>query len=255
MAGLDENRADVIVAGAVLLQELFRALRIEQMVVSAGALREGIVFDRLSRSGVGAEALHHLSDLRRRSVLAVAERYEEDVAHAERATDLALEIFDETADLHGLGEAERQILEAAGVLHNVGRFVAHAAHHKHSWYLIRHTEQLGGFTEDEKELIAAVARYHRKSAPKARHAEFAALADDEQATVRTLAGLLRVGIGLDRSYRRVVTGVTATATDDRLVLAVDVEPGADADLELYSARERASLLATALDREVEIVGA
>jgi exopolyphosphatase/guanosine-5'-triphosphate,3'-diphosphate pyrophosphatase len=255
IAGLDDNRADVIVAGAVLLEELFRALRIDEMVVSTGALREGVVLDRLHRrAGPAVEALHHLGDLRRRSVLAVAERYEEDVEHAERATDLALELFDETAPLHGLGEPEREILEAAGFLHNIGRFVAHAAHHKHSAYLIRNAEQLVGFTEQEKALIAQVARYHRKSAPRARrHPEFAALTGAEQDTVRVLAGLLRVGIGLDRTYRRVVTAVSASADDDVLTVTVEALPGADADLELYSARERGSLLAAALDRRIEIV--
>lgn len=250
--GLDPNRADVIVAGAILLRQLFRSLKIDEMVVSPNALREGVVLDRLNRRSGDTTALHHLSDLRRRSVLAVAARYEEDLAHAEHATDLALALFDETASLHGLGENDRQLLEAAGFLHNVGLFIAHAAHHKHSYYLIRNSEQLLGFTEHELELMALVARYHRKSAPRPSHREFGRLSARDQRAVEVLAGLLRVGIGLDRTYRRSVTAVHAEIGEDAITIGLEVEAGADVDLELYTARERASLLANALDRRLRI---
>lgn len=250
MPGLDAARVDVIVAGALLLRQLFRAFEIREMIVSPNALREGVVLDRLNRRAGVRGALHHLSDLRRQSVLAVAHRYDEDVAHAQHATDLALELFDATAEAHGLGEAERGVLEAAGVLHNVGRFIAHAAHHKHSYYLIRHSEQLVGFTEQELELIALVARYHRKSEPKPRHPEFAALAANDKEAVRVLAGLLRIGIGLDRTYQRVVDAVTATITAERVDVELQLRAGVDADLEVFTAEERAGLLATSLEREI-----
>ena len=250
LAGLDEARADVIVAGAILLQQLFRALGVEEMVVSPNALREGVVLDRLNRRAGVKGALHHLPDLRRRSVLAVAHRFDEDVAHANHATDLALGLFDETASIHGLGEPQREILEAAGVLHNVGRFIAHAAHHKHSYYLIRNSEQLLGFTEQELELMALVARYHRKSEPRPRHLEFAALPDQDQQTVQVLAGLLRVGIGLDRTYRRVVERVRVTITDTRVDVELQVSEGESAELEIFAAEERAGLLSASLGREI-----
>jgi exopolyphosphatase/guanosine-5'-triphosphate,3'-diphosphate pyrophosphatase len=250
LPGLDDARADVIVAGSLLLQQLFRAFRIKEMVVSPHALREGVVLDRINRRDGVRGALHHLSDLRRRSVLAVAHRYDEDVAHAEHATDLALALFDQTASIHELGEPERQILEAAGVLHNVGRFIAHAAHHKHSYYLIRHSEQLLGFTEQELELIALVARYHRKSMPRGRHAEYSALSEPDQQRVRVLAGLLRVGIGLDRTYQRVVQEVDVDIAEASVEIALQVAPDAGADLEVFAAEERAGLLALALEREI-----
>jgi len=250
LPGLDDARVDVIVAGSVLLRQLFRAFEIEEMVVSPNALREGVVLDRLSRRAGATGALHHLSDLRRQSVLAVAHRYDENVDHAQHATDLALELFDETASAHGLGEPERAVLEAAGVLHNVGRFIAHAAHHKHSYYLIRHSAQLVGFTEQELELIALVARYHRKSGPRPRHPEFAALAEQDQHVVMVLAGLLRVGIGLDRTYQRVVEKASAIVSDGAVDIELHVQAGASADLEIFTAEERADLLAASLDRKI-----
>ena len=136
------------------------------------------------------------------------------------------------------------------MLHNVGRFIAHAAHHKHSYYLIRHSEQLVGFTEQELELVALVARYHRKSEPRPRHVEYAALAEHDQETVRVLAGLLRVGIGLDRTYQRVVERVTATITDARVDIQLHLRGGEDADLEIFTAEERAGLLAASLGRDI-----
>lgn len=251
MAGLDPGRAEVIAAGAVLLRQMFKALGIQTLTVSTGALREGLLLDRFHRRDRSpVSGLHHLNDLRRSSVLAAARRYDQDVAHAEHSTNLALELFDETRPVHGLGEPEREVLEAAGLLHNIGRFVAHAAHHQHSYYLIRHSEQLAGFTENELELIAQVARYHRKSAPRKSHPSFAGLDRGDQRRVRLLAGLLRVGIALDRTYRRVVRRVTAADDDRGLRIEVCTAAGADAELELFTARDRCALLADALDRPV-----
>ena len=251
MAGLDPGRAEVIAAGAVLLRQMFKALDIHAITVSTGALREGLLLDRFHRRDRSpVHGLHHLNDLRRSSVLAAARRYDQDIAHAEHSTNLALELFDQTRPAHGLGEPEREVLEAAGLLHNIGRFVAHAAHHQHSYYLIRHSEQLAGFTENELELIAQVARYHRKSAPRKSHPSFASLDRGDQRRVRVLAGLLRVGIALDRTYRRVVRHVGAADDDRGLRIEVHTAAGADAKLELFTARDRCTLLADALDRPV-----
>ncbi|MEO0492502.1 MAG: Ppx/GppA phosphatase family protein [Actinomycetota bacterium] len=250
--GLDPHRADVIVGGAILLRQIFKSLGIEEMIVSPAALREGVVLDQLRRQSATTDALHHLGDLRRSSVEAVARRYEDDLTHAEHATDLALQLFDESAPRHRYGDAERDVLEAAGLLHNVGRFIAHAAHHKHSYYVIRHSEHLAGFNEHELELIAQVARYHRKSNPRPKHEEFAALGDDDRQRVRVLAGMLRIAIGLDRTYRRAVRSVTVEL-DDALTIGLDVADGLDVELELFTARERAGLLELALGKRVEFV--
>ena len=250
MRCLDPHRVDVIVAGAILLRELCKAFDISELVVSAGALREGVVLDRMQQRETSGEALHHLSDLRRASVLSTARRFEENIEHAQHATDLALELFDESAAIHEMGEFEREILEAAGLVHNVGRFVAHAAHHKHSYYLIRNSEHLAGFTENETELIAQVARYHRKSNPRLKHAEFAALSDGDQHRVGVLGGILRVAIALDRTYQRSVGRVTAFDDGRLLTVTAVTESGADVELELFTARERVGLLAMALDRDV-----
>ena len=171
--------------------------------------------------------------------------------HAEHATDLALELFDETQEAHGLTIADSELLEAAGLLHNIGRFVANSSHHKHSYYLIRHSERLAGFSENELELIALVARYHRKSRPVSSHREFTALSKPDRRRVRVLAGLLRVGIALDRTYRRAVERIHASVSEEAVTIDVETAAGTDVDIELFTARRSANLLADALGRSID----
>ena len=154
-------------------------LGIDELVVSDYALREGVLLDALDRGRGGA--LHHLHDLRRRSVLHLAELMDDDPDHsAARRRARPASCSTSSSAWHGLGDDARELLEAAALLANVGLFVSHAEHHKHSYYVIRNSDHLAGFTDHEIELIALVARYHRKSAPKPKHPEFAALRPGDQ---------------------------------------------------------------------------
>lgn len=247
--GLEPHRTDTIVAGAILVQVLMERLNFSEFVLSPDALREGLVLDRLDRLDPSVSALHHLNQIRASSVDTMAERYGENVVHARQATDIALDLFDTTTALHELGDAARDVLEAGAMLHNIGRFVGHSAHHKHSYYLIRHGEQLAGFNEHERELVALVARYHRKSAPKPSHDAFAALDKGDQLVVSTLAGMLRIGIALDRTYRNVATNIDVTITNDLVDIAVH---GFGIELELFAANRRKQLLETSLECSVTI---
>ena len=229
------------------------AFAIEELLVSDYALREGVLLDTLQR--LRGRSLHHLSDLRRRSVDHLAALMDDDPDHSARTAALALAIFDETRDRHGLPEDTREYLEAAALLCNVGLFLSHAQHHKHSYYVIRNSEHLTGFTDREIELIAQVARYHRKSAPKPKHDEFARLKPADQDVVRGLAGILRVAIALDRTHAGHVASVQrqrGAGVGDAVVLAVTPVGDADLSLELYTAGEVKGLLEQVLDREVRL---
>jgi exopolyphosphatase/guanosine-5'-triphosphate,3'-diphosphate pyrophosphatase len=250
LPGLDAGRADIILAGAVILEQVVHELGIEELVVSDFALREGVLLDTWQRRHGGS--LHHLSDLRRRSVLGLAEVMDEDPPHSAQVARLALELFDATRGRHGLGDDAREILEAAALLCNVGMFLSHAQHHKHSYYVIRGTDRLTGFNDEEVERVALVARYHRKSDPRPKHVEFAALRDDTKQEVRVLAGLLRVAIGLDRNHAGRVGALDVSDKGDRLVVRVAPLDGEDIDLELYAAISRAGLLESALDVRLEV---
>lgn len=250
--GLDPHRADIILAGALILEQVVQAAGAEELTFSDYALREGVLLDTWRREHGGS--LHHLSDLRKRSVLRLAGQMDEDPAHSDHVASLALQLFDATAGRHGLGDDSREVLEAAALLANVGLFVSHAGHHKHSYYVIRNSEMLTGFTDREIELIAQVARYHRKSAPRKKHPEFAALDRDDQGRVRVLAGILRVAVGLDRNHGGRVRSVTChEGKGGVLTVEVTAMPGQDVSLELYSANARADLMVEALGGPVEVV--
>ena len=251
IGGLDDRRADVIVAGTLLLEGVFECFEVPSLTVSGYALREGVLLDRVHAGG-GGDAFWHLSDIRRESVLRIAEDYEEERPHVQQVTDLALQLFDALAGDYGLGLYERDLLEAAGMLHNVGRFISRGAHHKHSYYVIRSSDRLLGFTEREVELIALVARYQRKALPKTNHPEFAALDAVDRRRVRLLAGILRVAIALDRTRAGAVERVTCEV-GDALVVRCRTAPGADASVELYTANERGELLAAATRLPVVLV--
>ncbi|MCU0272209.1 MAG: Ppx/GppA family phosphatase [Acidimicrobiales bacterium] len=250
IAGLDSRRADIIVGGALLLEQVMQAFGIRRMLVSEYALREGVFLDRFQQDR--ADALQRLVDIRSESVQRMLDRYGEDIAHVTCATRLALRLFDELAPLHGLDDEARRLLEHAGLLHNVGLFVSHAAHHKHSYYVIRNTDQLVGFTDREIELMAQVARYHRKSDPSLRQPEHAALHPDDRRLVALLAGILRIGIALDRGHSGAVDDLRCRIDADGI--HVDVRAEGDIGLELYTADQRRGLLEQELGRPVAITG-
>jgi exopolyphosphatase/guanosine-5'-triphosphate,3'-diphosphate pyrophosphatase len=250
--GLDPNRADIIVAGALVLEGVADTYGIKSVVFSEAALREGVLLDTIARMQGGA--LHHLRDVSRRSIRALAERCDDDAAHSAHVAALALQLFDTTVDLHHLPLDAREYLEAGALLANVGLVISHSKHHLHSYYVIRNSE-LTGLTDTEIEIIAQIARYHRKSAPKSSHLEFSRLSADDQRLVRTLAGILRVAIGLDRSHDARVRNVMAHMRRDQLVIEAEGKRGKEISLELYTANERAELLEEVFGHRVAIVAA
>ena len=251
LPGIDAARADILLGGALVLERMCDALGIAELTISGYALREGALLDALSRRR-GA-ALHHLSDLRRASVTHLLEVCDEDPEHSLQVARLALQLHDLLAERLGLDDTDRELLEAAALLSNVGLFISHSAHHKHSYYVIRNSEHLSGFTDAEKEMIAQVARYHRKSAPSEdKHAEFAALDDGARRRVRAMAALLRVAIAMDRNHDGGVQFVTADLGGGTVVLRMHPVDGRNIELECYTAGDRTALLAEVLGCEVAV---
>jgi exopolyphosphatase/guanosine-5'-triphosphate,3'-diphosphate pyrophosphatase len=158
---------------------------------------------------------------------------------------LACNLFDELSHLYEADVHDRLYLEAAALLANVGLVVSHARHHIHSYYIIRNADLLG-FTDREIEIIAQVARYHRKSEPKLQHQQFAQLNAEDQETVRFLSGILRIAIGLDRTHDGRTTSVEITRKQDDLQIVVLGKRNTDHELNIYAAHERRHLLQDAL---------
>jgi exopolyphosphatase/guanosine-5'-triphosphate,3'-diphosphate pyrophosphatase len=249
--GLDPRRADIILGGVIVLEQIFKALGIGELVISDYALREGVLLDVVRRRQAGT--LGHLRDLRYESVLHLAALAPGEKEHCERIAALAAQLFEGTRHLSGLSDEAEEWLEAAAILQNVGLVISHDRHHLHSYYVIRNSELLTGFTDHEIEIIALVARYHRKSTPKARHPEYANLHEADQRVVEVLSGILRVAAGLDRTRSGAISRlrVDDEGKGEPLRILVETAPGIDTDLELYSARNRKDLLEQALGVTVE----
>jgi exopolyphosphatase / guanosine-5'-triphosphate,3'-diphosphate pyrophosphatase len=201
--GIKPARADLILAGAVVVQGALQAGGFDGLEATEAGLREGVFFERL----LSRQVQPLFEDLRRTSVMNLATRYNVDAAHTRHVAVLALGMFDELArlGLHDGDARERELLWAACMLHDIGMSVDYDDHHKHSRYLILNGG-LPGFTPVEVATIAQAARYHRKGMPDP--GPLAALFDDEDmARLNRCAVLLRLAEDLERSRDQLVRGV------------------------------------------------
>lgn len=250
LPGMDAKRADVIVGGAIILEQAIIGLNIRELTISGYALREGIVFDTVQKQR-DIDASHHLSHLRYQSVDHLCDLYRVRRVHAEHVKNLSLRLFDDLRSLHRYGDRERELLEAAALLHDVGYHISAEQHHKHSDYIIRNSP-MPGFTNDESEVIATIARYHRKSHPKKKHPDYASMSNAEQRLVCVLSGILRIAEGLDRRQQQLVQSVRATIADESIDLFLTA-PLAHPDIELWGAERRKQLLEETFDRTVRLL--
>lgn len=244
---LDEKRAATILGGALVLDEIMRGLEMEQLRACDAALREGIVEHLLDQRRAHDAAPR--GSIRRSSVRSLAERSGVERAHASQVARLALRIFDQTTEIHQLSTGERELLEYAALLHEVGMHVSYQAHHKHSYYLISHAG-LRGFTGDQVAVVANVARYVRKSPPSEDHQNFADLSKAQQKVVQKLAAILRVADALDRGRHNVIRDVAVVADNQRL--HIELRPRDEADMELAAAEKRAKYLGRVFERKVDL---
>jgi exopolyphosphatase / guanosine-5'-triphosphate,3'-diphosphate pyrophosphatase len=245
--GLDDQRKDQIIAGALLMNELLRRLNLERLTVCKSALREGLLVDYLSRHLPELSIRREVPDPRRRSVLDLARRCEWNPAHAEQVARIALLLFDQLKGLHKLNRRDRELIEYAAMLHDIGWHIGQSQHHKHSMYLIMHGD-LKGFEDDELGIMANIARYHRKAKPKVSHSQFAELPNRAKRVVRVGAALLRLADGLDRSHCAVVSSLACSV--HRRKIDVRIKARGDAELEIWGARRKMDLFAEVFGRSV-----
>jgi exopolyphosphatase / guanosine-5'-triphosphate,3'-diphosphate pyrophosphatase len=243
MPGLDPRRADLSVAGSVLLDTILRRLGADDLTLCDLALREGLVLDYIHRNSARIRKVERYPDVRRRSVVELGERCGYWSEHAQQVARLALSIFDQTRSVHGLTDREREWLEYGALLHDVGVHISYDRHHRHSYYLIKNGD-LRGFDPQEIEVIALVARYHRQATPKKSHQGYGDLPGSLRSAVRVLSAMVRLAEGLDRSHAQALAGIDMFPRGDdylaRLRAAGDVE------LELWAAHRHVS----ALEREL-----
>ena len=242
---IDERRAETILGGAIVLDVIMRRLKLDQIRASDAALREGIVDSVLDRVPEPKER----GSVRRASVLGLVERSDVERTHATHVARLALRIFDQTQELHRFRTGERELLEYAALLHEVGMHVSYQGHHKHSYYLISHAG-LRGFTTDQVAVMANVARYYRKSPPRDDDDNFAPLSDAQKDVVRKLSAILRIADALDRGRRRAVRDVGVEAHDG--VVRFQVRLRGEGEVEVAAAGKRAKYFGKVFETDVHI---
>jgi exopolyphosphatase/guanosine-5'-triphosphate,3'-diphosphate pyrophosphatase len=247
LPGVDQARADSIHVGAVLLNVLLELAKADGITLCEAALREGLILDYLERKADRIRSYENVPDIRRQSVRELAERCGQRGPHPDRVAQLALELFDALLPLHGLEDADRRLLEFAAILHDVGQHIGYEKHEHHAAYIIRQGD-LRGFSDLEREQLALLARYHRKSRPRRKDADFAALSPERRRAINLMAGILRVADGLDRSHHQLVEHVRVEISDERVRIVVQTT--GDAELEVWGARRKLRLLARALKRPV-----
>lgn len=254
--GIDPKRADIILAGALILETAVKVLNITDLHISPYALREGIIYDTFEKLKARYDQDTYLVNLRFETVKDLARKYQIDFNHSRIIKNIANKIFDYTKNLHNLGAYEKELLEYSAYLHDVGYWISHDQHHKNSYYIITHSD-LPGFTNDEAEIIGLVARYHRKSHPKKKHQEFSSLSPDKQYIVKVLAGILRIAEGIDRRQRGYVEDIIIdfTKNDDKTIMNIKLLPkniNQSIDIEIWGANRRKQLLEETLNIGINI---
>jgi exopolyphosphatase/guanosine-5'-triphosphate,3'-diphosphate pyrophosphatase len=247
--GMDPRRADLVVAGSVLLDTILRRLGAEELTLCDLALREGLVLDYIRRNKRQIAQIDRIPDVRRRSTIELAERCNYYSEHAQQVARLALALFDQTRAIHGLTDREREWLEYASLMHDLGVHISYPRHHRHSYYLIKNGD-LRGFSPDEIEVMALIARYHRRGTPKRSHEEYAQLDAPLRKTVRQLASILRVAESLDRSHAQVIAGLELRDRGKDMLL--QIQTAGDAELELWAAATHSQPFSEMIKKPVEI---
>ena len=235
--GLDPRRRDIAVPGGILLAWILKNVGAEAIAVGDRGLREGLLLDHVARRGQARfGAAGH--GVRSRSVDRLMKRSNAEPLHASQVARLALELFDQTHSLHQLAAAEREWLQHAALLHDVGYSVGRSKHNRHSYYLITHGD-LTGFAAEEIEVLASIARYHRGKCPRESHENWRALDPTLRPVVEKLSAILRIADGLDRSNRQLVASVRCRVRPGRVEF--EVASRDDCEAELTAARKRGNL--------------
>ncbi len=239
----DGRRADIIVAGAVILEAVMRHLGILRITRPDRGLRDGVLVDLMARQASGYDGSLEAT------AVAMGRRFYFDEKHSRQVAKFALSLFDDLAVLHKLPAAARPLLEVAALLHDIGNSVSYQRHHKHTHYLIQNAD-IPGLADRERQLAALIARFHRRSPPELGHELFAELTPAEVSLVRKASTLLRIADSLDRSHHQPVSGVRAHLAGP--VVAVKVRARSPVDLELWDAQHEVPLFRRVFGKRLDM---
>ena len=246
--GIGPRRSEIIVGGAQVYAELLERLCLKGFRYSAMGLRDGILAQMLAQTDLRTSVHQRMETERWASVLEVCKRYRQDPKSAEPERAHAVQLFDALKKVHDLPLEYRAWLEAAAMMHDVGKFMNHQGNHRHTEYIIANSE-IYGFTPRERGLVAAIARYLGKSRPTPMDRGMRGIAPEEQPHVERAVVLLRLAMALNQDRASDVLRVKAAVYPKRVVLALT--PGrSGAELELWSLRKEADYFREVFRREL-----
>jgi exopolyphosphatase/guanosine-5'-triphosphate,3'-diphosphate pyrophosphatase len=229
--GINPDRADIIVGGAAILETIMEEFGLEEIRVSDRGIVHGMLMDYLSKCE-GFPQFQEMS-VREMSVLQLGRSCNINEGHAKAVVSLALSLFDSSRKigLHDLGEREKELLKYTSFLHDIGGFISFKSHHLHSQYIIGNTELLG-FDQIEINIMANVARFHRKKLPKRNDPALADLDEHSANTVIILSMMLRIAEKLDRSHTGLVKKAEFTGKN-RTTVELVIWPEGSCELEVW----------------------
>lgn len=245
VSGLNPRRADIIVAGLLVIERLLRHFHTNEVQVHTGGVRDGLLLTMVEESRARQTPL--TVSQRREAVERFADRCDADLPHARQVAWIAGRLLEEFATPFGLRLDDKPLIEVAALLANTGYLINFDGHHKHSYHLIINSD-LPGFERDELRIIANVARYHRGSRPKQKHKPYASLCDTDQDRVAKMAAILRVALALDRTHQQQVNDVAVNVNDSTVEIAIRTD--GDAEVDLWAARRKVDLFERVFGRRV-----
>ena len=246
LLGLDPKRVDTLLPATAVIRTLMEKTGHQEILISDKAIREGVIYDFIEKNQAGLRAEREIPNLRLRNVMALGRRCQFPEVHSRHVARLATSLFDQTQSLHGLGEEEREWLEYGALLHDIGYLIHPRQHHKHSYYLIKNSN-VSGFRAEEIEMIASVARYHRRSTPGKEHVSLQSLPVNGQKIVSMLSALLRIADGLDRSHFSVVKKIHVILGK---TVTIQLTTIGDSELEIWTAHSRSDFFKSVFKRPV-----
>ena len=248
MPGIGPKRGEIIIGGAVVYARLLERLKLAGFRYSPLGLRDGILAQMLGDVDTRAEVHQQIEDERWAGVLTVCNRYGIDVEKTEPIRAHAVQLFDALQRVHNLPAEYRLWLQAAAMMQEVGKFMNHQGHHRHSQYIIANSD-IFGFTPEQRTIVAAIARYLGKSRPDAMDRSLRGLPMEEHAHVTAAVVLLRLAVALNQDRASAVVGLKPLVYPKRVVL--ELVPGkGGAELEAWAVKKEANYFREVFRREL-----
>lgn len=243
---LSYAQAEILVPALLAYRNIIERTHVERIHVLNVSIRAGILLDMAQRAGLESFDEQILASAR-----GLAAKYHSNENHVEQVRRLSLSLFDQLQSEHRLARKERLYLEVAALLHDVGTFISDRSHHKHAQYIISSSE-IFGLSRHDMNLIANIARYHRKSPPTRSHLPYISLDRESRMIVSKLAAILRVADALDQDYSKKIQNVKVVTDEEKGTYVLEVEADGDLAMERVSLQNKSDLFREIFGRPVEL---